>query len=60
MINKETAMRVIDSLPNDVSIDEIINALYVNLKYAHREKEIREGKAVTQVDASKILEQWLK
>lgn len=60
MMNKETARRVIDSLPNDVSMDEIIHALYVNTKYPHAEKEFREGKAATQLDARKKLEQWLK
>jgi len=60
MMNKETARRVIDSLPNDVSMDEIIHALYVNIKFAHGEKEIREGKGVSQADAKKKLEKWLK
>ena len=60
MLNKETARRVIDSLPNDVSMDEIIHALYVNVKFSHGEKEIREGKGVSQVDAKKQLKKWLK
>lgn len=60
MLNKETARRVIDSLPNDVSMEEIIHALYVNIKFAHGEKEIREGKGVSQADAKKKLEKWLK
>jgi hypothetical protein len=60
MLNKETARRVIDSLPNDVSMDEIIHALYVNIKFSHGEKEIREGKGVSQADVKKKLEKWLK
>ncbi|MBN1472502.1 MAG: hypothetical protein JW925_12030 [Syntrophaceae bacterium] len=60
MMNKETARRVIDSLPNDVSMDEIIHALYVNIKFAHGEKEIREGKGVSQAEAKKKLGKWLK
>ncbi|WP_040433837.1 hypothetical protein [Chlorobium ferrooxidans] len=60
MLNKEKAKQVIDSLPNDVSMDEIIQSLYVNIKFAHAEKEIREGKGVSQVKAKKKLEKWLK
>ncbi len=57
MANKETAKQVIDSLPNDASMDEIIHALYVNIKFSHGEQEIREGKGISQVDARKKLVQ---
>ena len=60
MLNKETAKRVIDSLPNDVSMDDIIHAFYVNIKFSHGEKEIREGKGISQADAKRKLEKWLK
>jgi hypothetical protein len=60
MAHKETAKQVIDSLPNDVSMDEIIHALYVNIKFSHGEQEIREGKGISQVEAKKKLEKWLK
>lgn len=60
MLNKDTAKQVIDSLPNDVSMDDIIHALYVNIKFQHGEKEIREGKGRSQVEAKKKLEKWLK
>ena len=46
----------LDALPNDVSMDEIIHALYVNIKFSHGEQEIREGKVITQADAKKQLE----
>ncbi len=60
MLNKDTAKQVIDSLPNDVSMDDIIHALYVNIKFSHGEKELREGKGRSQVVAKKKLEKWLK
>ena len=60
MLNKETAKRVIDSLPDDASMDEIVHALYVNITFSHGEKEIREGKGISQADAKKKLEKWLK
>jgi hypothetical protein len=60
MLNKETAKQVIDSLPNDVSMDDIIHALYVNIKFTHGEKEIRDGKGISHEDAKKKMEKWLK
>jgi hypothetical protein len=55
MLTKDTAKQVIDSLPNDVSMDEIMHALYVNIKFSHGEKEIREGKGISQAAAKKKL-----
>jgi hypothetical protein len=56
MQTKETARQVIDSLPNDATMDDIIHALYVNLKFARGEQEIREGKGVTHEEAKRKLE----
>ncbi len=47
MLTKEMAKRVIDSLPDDVTMDDIIHALYIDVKFARGEKEIREGKRIT-------------
>jgi hypothetical protein len=60
MLTKETAKQVIDSLPDDVTMDDIIHALYVNVKFARGEREIREGKGVTHEEAKKRLGKWLR
>jgi hypothetical protein len=60
MLTKETAKQVIDALPNDVTMDDIIHALYINVKFSRGEKEIREGKGITHEDAKKRLEKWLR
>ncbi len=49
---------MIDSLLNDVSMDEIIYALYVYVKFSHGEQEIREGKGIVQAHAKKKFEKW--
>lgn len=59
MLMKETAKQVIDSLPNDVTMDDIIHALYINVKFSRGEKEIREGRGVTHEEAKRKLEKWL-
>lgn len=60
MRTKETARQVIDSLPNDATMDDIIHALYVNLKFARGEQEIRDGKGVTHEEAKRKMERWLR
>lgn len=60
MRTKETAKQVIDSLPNDATMDDIIHALYINVKFARGEGEVREGKGVTHEEAKRKLEKWLR
>ncbi len=60
MTTKERAKQVIDSLPEDASIDQIMHALYVNAKFSHGEHEIRDGKGVSQEEAKKRLGKWLE
>ena len=59
MQTKETAKQVIDSLPNDATMDDIIHALYINVKFARGEDEIRAGRGVTHDQAKRKLEKWL-
>ncbi len=60
MLTKEAAKQVIDQLPDDATMDDIIHALYVSVKFAHGEKEIREGKGVSHEEAKERLAQWRK
>ena len=60
MTVKESAKQVIDGLPDGASMDDIIHALYVNIKFAHGKQEIRDGKGISHEDAKKKLEKWLK
>jgi hypothetical protein len=60
VLTKQTAKQVIDSLPNDVTTDDIIHALYVNVKFSRGEKEIREGKGIPHEEAKRKLEKWLR
>jgi hypothetical protein len=60
MLTKETAKRVIDSLPDDATMDDIIHALYSNLKFARGEREIRAGKGISHEEAKERLRKWLR
>lgn len=54
------AKEVIDSLPDEVSMDDIIHALYVRAKFEHGERQIREGRGLTHEAAKKRLQKWVR
>lgn len=58
MTVKEIVKGVIDSLPDETTIDDIIHALYVNAKFQHGEKEIREGMGISHEEAKGQLKKW--
>ncbi len=55
MTVKKLAKSVIDALPADVSLDDIIHALYVRAKFSHGESEIRSGKGMSHEQAAQRL-----
>ncbi len=57
---KENAKQVIESLPESVTMDDIIHALYVTIKFGKGEREIHEGRGISHEDAKRKMEQWLK
>jgi hypothetical protein len=57
---KESAKQVIDALPDAATMDDIIHALYVTLKFKHGESEIRSGKGVSHSQAKQRLQKWLR
>ncbi len=60
MAVKDVAKTVIDTLPDEVTMDEIIHALYVRAKFDRGENEIWQGKGVRHEKAKERLQKWLK
>ena len=60
MIVKDIAKHVIDTLPNKATMDDILHALYINAKFEHGEREIREGKGIAHKEAKERLQKWVK
>jgi hypothetical protein len=58
MTVKEMAKQVIESLPENSSLDDIIHALYVKAKFERGESEIRQGKGVADEQARQRLRKW--
>ena len=60
MTVKDIARHLIDTLPADATMDDIIHALYINEKFSHGEREIREGKGISHEEAKQKLQKWVK
>jgi len=60
MAVKDIAKQVIDTLPDEATMDDIIHALYVKTKFENGEREIREGKGVSNDDAKLRLKKRVK
>ena len=58
MTNKDMAKQVIESLPENSSLDDIIHALYVKAKLERGEAEIEGGRGVSNEAARQRLRKW--
>ena len=56
MVTKELAKKVIDALPDEESMDDIIHALYVKAKFDHGQQEIRQGRGIAHEEAKQRLQ----
>ena len=60
MTVKEMAKSVIDKLPDEANMDDIIHALYVRIKFERGIQEIEDGKGVPHEEAKQIMRSWVK
>lgn len=58
-MRKSTVIEVISKLPEDVSVDEIIERLIVLEKIERGQQEVKEGKVNTEEEAKAKLAKWL-
>jgi predicted transcriptional regulator len=57
---KENIIEMIKALPNDVSMEDIIEAIYVRQKIQKGLKDSDEGRLFTHEEAKERLVKWLK
>ncbi len=57
---KEEAIRMIQSLPDDCSLEDIHYHLYVKQKIERGQNAIDEGRVRSQEDAEKEVGEWVK
>ncbi|HEX3045148.1 MAG TPA: hypothetical protein VHY08_10355 [Bacillota bacterium] len=56
---KDIAKQVIDSLPDEASMDEIIHALYVKMKFEAGKLENGEGKGFFHQETKQRFQKWI-
>ena len=56
---KEMSLETIKNMPDDSTIDDIMETLYVQRKILVGQAEIDAGKGVPHEEAMKLLEKWL-
>ncbi len=57
---KDSIIEMIKSLPNNVSMEDIIEAIYVRKKIEKGLKDSEEGNIFTHKEAKERLAKWLK
>jgi len=60
MTIKEVAKNVIDQLPDEASMDDIIHALYISAKFELGIQEIESGKGTPHKEAKKTMRSWVQ
>jgi predicted transcriptional regulator len=60
MLTKEKIHKTIDSLPDDLTIDQVIDKLILLDKIEQGLKDSREGKVYTNEEVKQKLNKWLK
>jgi hypothetical protein len=57
---KEIAKQLIDTLPDESTLDDIMHAPYIGAKFGHGEDLIRQGKGIPHEQVKRELRKWLK
>ncbi len=56
---KQVAREILDSLPDDCSLEEIQYRLYVRQMVEEGRQDVRKGNVVSQAEIEQDLERWL-
>ena len=59
MTAKENVIKLIQSLPENISIDNIMEELYFKLQVDAGLKELDDGKGISQGQVEERMEKWL-
>lgn len=57
---KQAAIKAVQRLPDDASMDDIMYCIYVIQKIRRGQKAVEEGKVISHEEFKKKFEQWYK
>lgn len=60
MLTKEKVIQSIHDLPNEFSLDELVEKLIILEKIEIGLQQVKEGKVISNADAKNKLKKWLK
>ena len=60
MVAKDAVKQVVDSLPDDATLDDVIHALYVRAKFERGCDQIANGRGVSHGQATERLQKWVR
>ena len=55
---KDVAKQVIEALPDDASMGDIIHALYAREKFERGLRQVREGKGIPHEEVKRQMQKW--
>ncbi|HUT12072.1 MAG TPA: hypothetical protein VMY42_16340 [Thermoguttaceae bacterium] len=58
-MQKEKIQQVVNAMPEEVDVDELVEKLYLLRKIEIAESQLADGRGVSHEDAKKRLEKWL-
>ena len=59
MTTKESVLQAISELPDDASLEEILDAVLLRLKVERGRRQIQEGQGVSHEEVRERLARWL-
>ena len=60
MTAKQAAQEIIQKLPDNASLDEVMHALYLKAKFDRGVREIEAGGGIPHAQAKERLQKWLR
>ncbi|OHB94225.1 MAG: hypothetical protein A3E19_00800 [Planctomycetes bacterium RIFCSPHIGHO2_12_FULL_52_36] len=60
IITKQQVLEIVEDLPEEVDVDEVIYRLYLRQKLEIAEEDIREGRTVPHEEVVKETSKWFK
>ena len=60
MTDREIAASVIEMLPADASLEDVMEALYIRAKLERSERSIKDGRGIPHAQAAERLQKWLR
>ncbi len=57
-MTRDLALKAITALPEDATIEDIIEALFLSIKVENGLKDVKNGNVISHADMKKEIESW--